>query len=169
MSAVAVSVRSYTHSVTYVTDNVLKSLKDIIVLSGLSPDKMVNSWQSVHRAMTTWINSGHLNKVVLEVYDPRDNKLITRWDVDIVYGYTNGDGRFWTDTDQLAYAIRKAGVWPSAATYDIRLCNSVGRPDVPDWGPCSLRSTDGFVRQSLGTTVEHSGLGGATSFYRKVS
>ena len=32
-----VATYSYTHSVTYVTDNILKSLKDIILLSGLDP------------------------------------------------------------------------------------------------------------------------------------
>ena len=33
----AVAVYSYTQSVTYVADNILKSLKDIIRLSGLDP------------------------------------------------------------------------------------------------------------------------------------
>lgn len=33
----AVATYNYTHSVTYVTDNILKSLKDIIVLSGMDP------------------------------------------------------------------------------------------------------------------------------------
>lgn len=33
-----VATYSYTHSVTYVTDNILKSLKDIILLSGLDPE-----------------------------------------------------------------------------------------------------------------------------------
>ena len=32
-----VAVNTYTHSVTYVADNILKSLKDIIRLSGLDP------------------------------------------------------------------------------------------------------------------------------------
>ncbi len=37
MTAVAVNVYSHTHSVTYVAENILKSLKDIIRLSGLDP------------------------------------------------------------------------------------------------------------------------------------
>jgi len=32
-----------------------------------------------------------------------------------------------------------------------------------------LRSTEGFIKQSLGTTIEHSGLGAAASYYRKRS
>lgn len=42
MSTVATC--SYTHSVTYVTDNILKSLKDIILLSGLDPEHFADRW-----------------------------------------------------------------------------------------------------------------------------
>jgi hypothetical protein len=38
-----VSVNTYTHSVTYVADNILKSIKDIIRLSGLNPAKFAGS------------------------------------------------------------------------------------------------------------------------------
>lgn len=164
----AVATYNYTHSVTYVTDNILKSLKDIIVLSGLDPAKFVESWESNKRAMKAWLDSGHLTKVVLEVYDPSNDQLIIRWDIEIVYSWqAAGDGSFWTDTDQLRYAIKKAGVIPSLAKYDLILQNKNGRPDVEGWSSCSYRSTDGMAKQSLGTTVEHSGLGGQTGYWRK--
>lgn len=163
----AVAVYSYTHSVTYVADNILRSLKDIIRLSGLDPSNLVGTWDSKMRALTTWINSGHLSKVILEVVNPNTDALITRWDIDIVYSWTSGDGSFWTDTDQLKYAIKKAGVVPSAATYRIVMTNKTGRPDVPGWSSTTLRSTEGMVRQSLGSTVEHHGLGGSAAYWRK--
>ena len=78
-----------------------------------------------------------------------------------------GDGSFWTDTEQLKYHIRKAGVAPSDATYDILVKNKPGYPDVAGWGPASFRSTDGFVRHSLGSTIEHNGLGGNAAYWRK--
>lgn len=163
----AVAVYSYTHSVTYVADNILKSLKDIIRLSGLDPNNLVGSWDSKLRALTTWINSGHLKTVMLEVFNPKTDALITRWDIEIVYGWTSGDGSFWTDTEQLKYAIKKAGIAPSAASYRIVLDNKSGRPDVEGWSSTTLRSTDGMVRQSLGSTIEHSGLGGSAAYWRK--
>jgi len=169
MSATAVAVRSYTHSVTYVVDNILKSFKDIIRLSGMDPSNLVEGWADTQNAMTTWINSGHLEGVTLEVFNPKTDKLITRWDIDVVYGYSGGDGSFWTDTDQLAYEIKKAGCWPSEARYRVIMRNKPGRPDVPGWSSCTFRSTDGFERKSLGTTVEHSGLGGTTTYYRSLN
>lgn len=162
-----VAAYSRTHSVTYVADNVLKSLKDIIRLSGMDPTKLTNDWESIHRAMHTWLESEHLERVVLEIFSPISGALILRWDVDIVYQWSaGGDGSFYTDTEQLRYHIRKAGVAPADAKYDVLLQNKPGRPNVDGWGPGSFRSTSGLVRQSLGSTIEHSGLGANAAYWR---
>lgn len=161
-----VAVYSYTHSVTYVADNILKSFKDIIRLSGLDPTNLVDSWESKMRGLKTWLASGHLEKVVLEVFDRKTDALVGRWDIDVVYG-GSGDGSFWTDTDQIKYHIRKAGLWPSEASYRLLLQNKPGRPDVDGWGPAEYRSTEGFARHSLGSTIEHNGLGGSAAYWRK--
>ncbi|MER2266080.1 HORMA domain containing protein [Methylobacterium oxalidis] len=163
----SVAVYSYTHSVTYVADNILKSLKDIIRLSGLDPSEFVGDWQTNLLAVRTWLNSGDLRKAILEIYHPRTDALLFRWDVEIAYGWSSGDGSFWTDTEQLRYAIRKAGLAPSEARYRLLLDTAPGRPDVIGWSTASYRSIDGMVRQSLGTTVEHSGLGASTSYLRR--
>jgi hypothetical protein len=162
----SVAVNTYTHSVTYLADNILKSFKDIIRLSGLEPGKFVAGWESNIRAIKTWLSTGDLEQVILEVFDPRTNALVVRWDIDIIYNWS-GDGSFWTDTEQLKYHIRKAGFAPSDATYDILLKTMPGRPDVTGWGPGSYRSTDGFVRHSLGSTINHYGLGGNAAYWRK--
>lgn len=162
-----VATYSYTHSVTYVTDNILKSIKDIIRLSGMDPSAFVGDWESNTRAVKTWLETGDLEKVILEVFDPATDSLVTRWDIDIVYGWSAGDGSFWTDTEQLAYAIRKAGVAPSAAKYSFLLKTKPSRPDVQGWGKGAYRSLDGMVKQGLGTTVEHSGLGAQAGYWRQ--
>lgn len=163
----SVATYSYTHSVTYVADNILKSLKDIVRLSGLDPANLTDDWDSIMRALRAWLGSGHLRTIVLEIFDPLTDALITRWDVSIVYSWSTGDGSFWTDTEQLKYAIRKSGVAPGSARYRILMDNSPGRPDVAGWSSTSYRSTDGMVRQSLGSTVEHSGLGGSAAYWRR--
>lgn len=164
----SVSVNTYTHSVTYVTDNLLKSVKDVIRLSGLDPQLFVGSWASNQRGMSVLLESGHLTRVVLEIFDPADDGLVVRWDMDIVYSFS-GDGSFYTDTEQLKYHIRKAGLTPSQAQYRMLLLHSAGAPDVPGWSTTTLRSTDGFTRQSLGSTIDHSGLGAGASYWRKNS
>lgn len=162
-----VSVNTYTHSVTYVADNILKSFKDIILMSGLNPEIFSEKRESNLRAIRTWIESRHLERVILEIFDPRTNKLVTRWDIDVEYNWSSGDGSFYTDTDQLRYHILKAGLAPSQARYSLIAVTSPGEPSVPGWSDCTMRSTDGMVRQSLGSTIQHNGLGGNSSYWRK--
>ncbi len=163
----AVATYSYTHSVTYVADNILKSLKDIIRLSGLDPTNFAENWSSNMLAVKTWLATGDLKKVILEIYNPATDLLITRWDIEIVYGWSDGDGSFWTDTEQLKYAIKKAGILPSQAKYKLMLDTKPDRPDVAGWGKGCYRSTEGMVKQSLGSTVEHSGLGAQAGYWRQ--
>ena len=165
-----VSVNTYTHSVTYVTDNILRSLQDIVRLSGLDPYQIADDWTVLERGIKTWIESKHLEIIVLEVYNPSTDALVGRWDIDIAYEWSGGGGgRFWVDTEQIKIAIKKAGVWPGSSKYSIICRTKSGRPDVDGWSTTSFRSTSGMVKQSLGTTIEHGGLGAGTSYYRKVS
>jgi Bacterial HORMA domain 2 len=162
-----VTVNTYTHSVVYVADNILKSLKDIIREVGLDPSNLINGYETNMRALRAWLSSQDLRRVNLEIYDPVTDALITRWDLDIAYGWSADDGSFWTDTDQLKYAIRKAGVAPSTARYRLLLDSNPARPDVDGWSRVTSRSTAGMVRQSLGSTIEHSGLGASAAYWRK--
>ncbi len=163
----SVTVNTYTHSVIYVADNILKSMKDIIRLSGLDPTNLVDGWTSKMRALQAWLESRHLETVVLEIFDPKTDGLVGRWDIDVIYTTGSGDGGFWTDTDQIKYHVRKAGLAPSEARYRLLLQNKPGRPDVDGWGPAEYRSTEGFARHSLGSTIEHNGLGGSAAYWRK--
>ena len=117
---------SRTQSVTYVADNILKSLKDIIRLSGMDPTNFVNDTEINMRGIKAWLESEDLEKITLEIYDPASNNLILRWDIDVAYSWSAGDGNFWTDTDQLRWAIRKAGVAKTSAKYDLQLRTKPG-------------------------------------------
>jgi len=116
-----VTVNTYTHSVVYVADNILKSLKDIIREVGLDPSKLMGDYETNMRALRSWLSSQDLRQVNLEIFDPDTDALITRWDLDIAYG----------------------------------------------WSPATYRSTAGMARQSLGSTIEHSGLGASAAYWRK--
>jgi len=159
-------VISYAYSVTYVTTKMLLMLKEIIREIGLDPSHFVNDWDSNERAIAAWLASRHLERVTLEVYDPRNNALVSRWDIDVLYASV-GDGSLWVDTVAIRYAIIKSGLVPSACLYDIKVKNKQGRPDVQGWGPCQYRSTDGFKRYTLGATVSGNGLSAQTSYWSR--
>ncbi len=161
-----VVVNTYSHSVTYVTDNILRSLQDIVRQSGLNPSKISDQWDVLERGIKKWIETEDLEELTLEVFNPKTDALIGRWDFTIFYRYTDGSGSFYVDTEQVKDAIKKAGVWPSDAQYRIVADTKPGRPDVIGWSKTTLRSTEGFVKQSIGTSIEGAGLSAGGSYWR---
>lgn len=162
-----VKVNTYTHSLTYVTDQMLRSLQLIIILAGLDPANFVNDWATHELAIKTWLLSGHLQSVVLEVTHPFVGGLVTRCDFNIDYGYGDGNGSMWVDTDALRFAITKLGVIPAHCNYKITLITLPGRPYVPGWGAGSLLSTSGFTKQGLGATIGTHAIGAQASYWRR--
>jgi len=161
-----VAVNTYTHSTTYVTEKILMSLKDIIRESGLTPGKLTDDWEVLERGIRRWLETKDLTELILEVFNPANDRLVGRWDFTISYGFA-GDGEFWIDTEDIKYHIKKAGCWPSACEYRVVATTNPGRPDVSGWSSTTLRSTSGFVRQSIGTTIDGSGLATSTAYWRK--
>jgi hypothetical protein len=161
------TVNTYTHSVTYVANKLLQCLKDIVRLSGLNPEKLTDEWDVLERGLVKWLETKHLDRLTLEVFNPSTDALVGRWDLEISYGWSGGDGGFWIDTDQIRYHILKQGILPLSCRYRVIVHNKLGRPEVAGWSSTTCRSTDGFVRQSIGTTLDASGLGASAAYYRK--
>jgi hypothetical protein len=156
---------TYAHTVSYVTTKMLLLLKEIIREIGLDPSSFAKDWDTNEMAIATWLASGHLRRVTLEVYSKDTGKLVTRWDMEVLYS-TVGDGSLWVDTDAIHYNIVKAGVAPSGCNYDIILRTRPGRPAVDGWGPGALRSTEALTRYNIGATVGGNGLTSETAYWR---
>lgn len=162
-----VVVNTYTHSVTYVADKMLHSLHQIIRESGLSPEKLTDDWNTLQRGISTWLSTKDLEEVTLEVFDPGTDALVGRWDFELYYGAA-GDGAMWVNTEDIRYHILKAGKWPGHCDYRIVLTTKPGRPAVAGWSSTTFRSTEGFVRQSIGTTIDGNGhISAGSAYWRK--
>ena len=163
-----VFVNTYTHSVTFVTDKMLTSLKRIIIWSGLDPGKVTRNWHALDRGIRTWLFTRDLWQVVLEVYRAGTQSPVGRWDFDIEYGLgADGEGEMWTDPDAIRYAITKCGLDPGGCDYRIVAVTKPGAQHVEGWGPTTLLSTDGFVRHSVGTTIGANPLATRTAYWRR--
>ncbi|MGP2478232.1 hypothetical protein [Listeria monocytogenes] len=46
---------------------------------------------------------------------------------------------------------------------------SAGAPHVDGWSDCNFLSTDGFVKQNLGTTIGTNSIGTQAGYWRKAS
>ena len=163
----SVSVNTFAHTTTYIADKMMRSLQVIIRESGLSPSRLTSNWVTIELGITTWLGTRDLKRVTLEVYDPDTNGLIGRWDFEIRYDdHGDGSGGMWVDADAIKFAIRKAGTWPSQCNYRVVANSNDGRPDVAGWSPTTLRSTEGFVRHSIGTTIGAPGAESGTAYWR---
>lgn len=166
----SVFVNTYSHSVTHVTDKILLSLLRIIKWSGLDPSNLAADWGVLERGLKRWLETRHLTGVVLEVYRPFSGTLVGRWDFAIEYSFgTSDDGVFWVDTDAIRFSIAKCGLYPSQCGYRIVATTKLDRPNVPGWSRTTLRSTDGFVCHSVGTTIGAGSLGSRISYWRKIA
>lgn len=163
-----VSVNTYTHTVAFVTDKMLGSLKQIIVGIGLNPANFVGSWSSYDRALKAWLETKDLTEAVLEVTSST-GAFVTRCDFTIDYSYGNGEGEMWVDPDAVRHEITKMGKFPSECNYQLKLRVKPGAPEVQGWGDCEFLSTAGFTKQSIGTVIGTSSIGAQASYWRKVS
>lgn len=158
---------TYAYSVAYVTDNMLRSMRQIVTAIGLNPNKFLGLWETYSQGIEMWLADGDMKSMTLEVYNPVTNVLIQRWDMDVCYSERDGDGSFfWTDTDQIARAIENAGVCPVDAEYSILVGTRQGARVLSNWCYVQERSTHHMVRQSLGPNIEANGLGTSLSYLR---
>jgi hypothetical protein len=171
VSLVRVSAYSATHSATHVATGMLRGLKQIILGTGLSPTRLADDWTTLERGVSTWLKSGHLLTLSLEIWDPSNaGTLIERFDFDIDYGYSgDGEGELWLDPRTVQQAILKAGAVPSKCDYRVVIDNADGRPYVEGFKDTEYLSTNGLVRRSVGTAVAGGSLGAVLSYWQRKS
>jgi hypothetical protein len=168
MSTIAF-VNTYAYSVTYLADNMLRGLQELVRELGLSPRKFADDWPSSERAISTWLGSRHLYKIALEIYEPKDSsKAVLVPEFDIIYGSdSDEDGSFWVDGDAMRYEILKTGTLPSACSYSLICFNHPGRPDVPGWGSANSRSREGMTRYVGGQVIGAPALSANSAFWAR--
>ena len=58
-------VLSQAHSIIFLSDNMRKTLREVIRENGISPEKLMQSWDTLERGIQAWLHSGHLNNIVV--------------------------------------------------------------------------------------------------------
>lgn len=165
----SVRVNTAAHATTYVATNVLRGMRQVIREAGLSLTKITKEWAVLEAGVATWLGSGHLRGLVLEVYDPTmptGADLVGRFDFTIDYTYYgDGDGELWFDPDTIAYTVRKNGSYPQRCEYRLVADTAPGHPEVTGWTSTRFRSTAGFTQHSVGTALGGGSLGAVLDYY----
>jgi len=155
-----------THSITFLSDNLRNTLREVIRENGLSPEKLVQEWETIERGIRTWLQSGHLTGIVIEFYRPGTSEAAARWEFPIGYSGSGADEDMWLDKTYLRQLIAKAKRPSSGCTYRIVLSTSNGAPDVSGFTSCAFLSTGQLVARPAGTVIATAHLTAGVTYWR---
>ena len=156
---------TFTHVTTYFADKMLMLLGNIIRDSGLSMSHFTSNRATLELGLKTWIQSGHLLKLTLEIFKPGTTSLIRRWDLDWDK-CDNAEAGFWVDVADIKYHMAKLGVIPAACDYNFIVDRRPGWAPVDGWVIASYADTTGLKQFSLGTTISAGGYGSRTFYWK---
>lgn len=166
MSAVAVRSYARSHTSVYVSDKLRNFLKILVRHYGLDPQGVVDAWSDwVDLAARTWLETGHLESIVIEFYRPGHDIADARWDFPIRYD-GNGVDEMWIDRLFFEDSFAKAKAPPAGSHYRIVLITDPSRPDVPGVSRTTLRSINGLTAREVGTVIATPDIMASARYYR---
>lgn len=155
-----------THSITFMSDNLLNTLREVIRENGLSPDKLMNDRETLARGITTWLQSGHLTDVVVEFYKPGGTTAEARWEFPVGYTASGIEDDMWLDKTYLRQLIAKAKRPSADCSYRVVLLTTPGRANVSGFSSCELLSTGALVARQAGTAIATGHLTAGATYWR---
>jgi Bacterial HORMA domain 2 len=154
------------HSITFLSDNLRNTLREVIRENGLSPEKLMQDWAVIERGIKTWLESGHLNNVVVEFYRPGASTASARWEFPVRYTGSGVDNDMWLDKAYLRQLIAKAARPTSDCTYRILLSTKAGAPAVQGLTDMPFLSTGQLAPRQAGTVIATGHLTAGATYWR---
>ena len=97
-----------THSIVFLSDNLRNTLREVIRENGLSPERLMQDWDTIERGIKTWLSSRHLNNIIVEFFKPGASVASARWEFPVGYTGSGVDDDMWLDKAYLRQLIAKA-------------------------------------------------------------
>jgi hypothetical protein len=155
-----------THSIVFLSDNLRNTLREVIRENGLSPDKLMQDWETIERGIHTWLRSGHLNNIVVEFYRPGASVASARWEFPIGYAGSGVDDDMWLDKAYLRQLIAKSARPATDCTYRVLLCTNPGEPKVDGLSHCNFLSTGQLAARQAGTVIATGHMTAGATYWR---
>jgi Bacterial HORMA domain 2 len=155
-----------THSIVFLSDNLRNTLREVIRENEISPNKLMQDWETIERGIQTWLQSGHLNNIVVEFFKPGAWMSSARWEFPIGYAGSSVHDDMWLDKNYLRQLIAKSARPSTDCTYRIILCTNTGRPNVEGFSDCSFLSTGTLAARQAGTVIATGHMTAAVTYWR---
>ena len=161
-------VYSYTqtHSILFLSDNMRNTLREVIRENGISPSKLMQDWETIERGIQTWLQSGHLNNIVVEFFKTGASVASARWEFPIGYNGSGVDDDMWLDKAYLRQVIAKSARPTADCTYRILLSTSANRPKVEGFTECAFLSTGRLAARQAGTVIATGHMTAGVTYWR---
>jgi hypothetical protein len=159
-------VFSQAHSIVFMSDNMRNTLREVIREYGISPGKLMQDWDTIERGIQTWLQSGHLNNIVVEFFKPGASEASARWEFPILYTGSGIDDDMWLDKNYLRQLIAKSKRPTSDCTYRIILCTDNGAPAVSGFTSCSFLRTGQMSARQAGTVIATGHMTAGATYWR---
>jgi hypothetical protein len=155
-----------THSIVFMSDNMRNTLREVIREYGISPGKLMQDWDTIERGIQTWLQSRHLNNIVVEFFKPGAADAAARWEFPIVYTGSGVDDDMWLDKNYLRQLIGKSKRPTSDCTYRILLCTDSDAPAVSGFTSCSFLGTGQMSARQAGTVIATGHITAGATYWR---
>lgn len=155
-----------THSSVFLSDNLRNSLREVIRENGISPQKLMQDWDTIERGIKAWLGTGHLTDIIVEFYKPGSSVVSARWDFPVAYVGSGVDSDMWLDKAYLRQLIAKSSRPTSDCTYRVLLCTASGAPDVQGFSDCGFLSTGNLVARQAGTIISTPHMTAGVTYWR---
>ncbi len=168
MSAISIGVNIAVYPVTYVSNQILNCFIRTVDKRGLSLDYMNQHKDTISSGLFTWVGTGTLEKIILEIYDSDKDVVLERFDMCFEYSAavpSTSDSIFETNLEKLEDFLGKLPSLPSDASYRVVAVLSKDAPQAPGWSPTSLRSADHLRNQKLGGLIKADYIGVAMEYW----
>ena len=155
-----------THSIVFLSDNLRNTLREVIRENGLSPNKLMQDWETIERGIRTWLQTGHLNNIVIEFNKPGAWTASARWEFPIGYTGSGVDDDMWMDKAYLRQLIAKSARPTNDCTYRILLCKDPGAPKVAGFTDGIFLSTGQLAARQAGTVIATGHMTAGATYWR---
>lgn len=155
-----------THSIVFLSDNLRNTLREVIRENGLSPDKLMQGWDTIERGIKAWLQSRHLTSIVVEFFKPNSSAVSARWEFPVEYSGSGVEDDMWLDNAYLRQLIAKAARPSADCSYRILLCKTAGAAKVEGLIDCTFLSTGQLSARQAGTVIATGHMTASATYWR---
>lgn len=159
-------VYSRTHSIVFLSDNLRNTLREVVREYGLSPDRLIQDWDTIERGIKTWLSSRHLKTVTVEFFKPGSSVASAKWEFPVVYTGSGVDDDMWLDKAYLRQLIAKAARPTLDCSYRILLSTHPGAESVSGLVYTEFLSTGQLAARHSGTVIATGHMTAAATYWR---